>query len=681
MPTSPKILVLLFSTTIFLSQQILVTSFSSSSTTCDHGTVIFSFPSFNTSNCNPGGDLLCMGAVTPGEGFLNLTTVSSNSSSTTDFNSIARVLYRDPVQVWPASFCTSFSLSIFSRFSQEFSGDGMAFLMTQDKEPSPVKSFGSFLGLQDKLLAGHSKFQQLAIEFDTFKNEWDPDGNHIGINTLSVMNSLIAKTLNSSNIELKSGKQIRVKIEYNGYTKDLQIYVGYEGNPLKSFLKYSIKVSKKVPSKVYLGFTASTGTLTETHQIHDWVFTSTMLPYYTVKDNKKKAIVLASVLPVVGGLIVFALIAIPIFRRRMIKKRERFRRMEELERQSAAAAPRKFTYKQLAKATKNFSKDNLLGTGGFGSVYKGQIVDPPQTIAVKKISSTSQQGEREYLAEICTIGRLRHRNILQLQGWSHENDSLLLVYEFMANKSLNEFLSGRKFLDWKARYKVLSGLASALLYLHEECGDPVVHRDVKPSNIMLDADLNPRLGDFGLARLLRNTTGVTTMVAGTLGYMAPEVSYTGKATTESDVYSFGVVALEMVCGKRFSNLLGESCLVDYAWDMHAKGTLEECVDPKLGDDFSKDEAVRILSVALSCLHLESNLRPEMRKVVMVLLNSDEPLMELPTTRPKGVYLSLYGFSNPPTTINNSNPNTPLFSWPDYPSSSANSNFPDESLAR
>lgn len=244
---------------------------------------------------------------------------------------------------------------------------------------------------------GHSKFQQLAIEFDTFKNEWDPDGNHIGINTLSVMNSLIAKTLNSSNIELKSGKQIRVKIEYNGYTKDLQIYVGYEGNPLKSFLKYSIKVSKKVPSKVYLGFTASTGTLTETHQIHDWVFTSTMLPYYTVKDNKKKAIVLASVLPVVGGLIVFALIAIPIFRRRMIKKRERFRRMEELERQSAAAAPRKFTYKQLAKATKNFSKDNLLGTGGFGSVYKGQIVDPPQTIAVKKISSTSQQGTLVFL--------------------------------------------------------------------------------------------------------------------------------------------------------------------------------------------------------------------------------------------------------------------------------------------
>ncbi|XP_021769327.1 L-type lectin-domain containing receptor kinase IX.1-like [Chenopodium quinoa] len=681
MPTSTKTLqysyyFLLFSTTIFLLQHLVTPS----TLTCDHqDNVIFSFPTFNTSNCKTGGNLKCMGAVNLGEGYLNLTTVSTNSSSTSDFNSIGRVLYKAPVLVWPASFCTSFSFKIFSRFDQLFSGDGMTFVMAQDNQPSPIQSFGSYLGLQDSLLSGHSKFQQLAIEFDTFKNEWDPDGNHIGINTISVMDSLVAKSLNSSKIYLKSGKQIRVKIEYDGWKKMLQIFVGYEGSPLKSFINYKIKVSKKIPSQVYLGFTASTGTLTETHQIHDWIFTSTKLPYYTVKDNKKKAIVLASVIPVVGALFIFALIAIPVFRRRMIKKRERLRRMEELERQSAAAAPRKFTYKQLAKATKNFSKDNLLGTGGFGSVYKGQILDPPQTIAVKKISSTSQQGEREYIAEICTIGRLRHRNILQLQGWSHENDSLLLVYDYMANKSLNEYLSGRKFLDWKTRHKVITGLASALLYLHEECGDPVVHRDVKPSNVMLDAEFNPRLGDFGLARLLKNTAGVTTMVAGTLGYMAPEVSYTGKATTESDVYSFGVVALEMVCGKRFSNLLGESCLVDQAWDMHAKGELVECVDPKLNKEFNKDEAVRVLSVALACLHLESNLRPKMRKVVMVLLNSDEPLIELPSTRPKGVYVSLYGFSNPPT-MTSSSPSTPLFTWPDYPSSSAN-NLPDESLAR
>lgn len=283
------------------------------------------------------------------------------------------------------------------------------------------------------------------------------------------------------------------------------------------------------------------------------------------------------------------------------------------------------------------------------------------------------------MAEIGTIGRLRHRNILQLQGWSHEEESLLLVYDYMAKKSLNEFLSGRCFLDWKTRYKILNGLASALLYLHEECGDPVVHRDVKPSNVMLDADFNPRLGDFGLARLLKNTQGVTTMVAGTLGYMAPEVSYTGKATTESDVYSFGVVALEVVCGKRFSNLLGESCLVDYAWDMHAKGKLVECVDPKLGKNFDEGEAIRILRVSLACLHLDSNLRPTMRKVATVFRNKDEPIIDLPDTRPKGVYVSIHGFSNPPSMANPKSGN-PLLAWPEYPSSSHTSNnYPDESL--
>ncbi|XP_021738437.1 L-type lectin-domain containing receptor kinase IX.1-like [Chenopodium quinoa] len=680
MQTSPKVhllIIIVFSTiTNILIQKAYTTS--SPSSNCD-GNVILSFPTFNASSCKPGGDLLCMGAIYPGEGFLNLTKAASNNLSSLDYMRFARVLYNKPVQVWPASFCTSFSFRIYSKLNQlKYSGDGMTFVMAQDNKSPPNISVGSYLGLQDQL-QGKSDFKQLAVEFDTFKNEWDPDDNHIAIDTYSAMHSLVAK---SSPIDLKSGNQIKVQIEYNGHTKNLQIYMGYEGKPLTSFLNYSIKVSKIIPKNVYIGFTAATGLLTETHQLHDWVFTSTILSDNTLKDNKKLCIIILSI--VIPILVLLAVIAIPVIRRRMIRKMQRIRRMEELERQyaaAAAAAPRKFTYKQLAKATKNFSKDNLLGTGGFGSVYKGVIKNSVQTIAVKKISSTSQQGEREYIAEICTIGHLRHRNILQLQGWSHENDSLLLVYDFMANKSLNEFLSGRKFLDWKTREKVITGLASALLYLHEECGDPVVHRDVKPSNVMLDAEFNPRLGDFGLARLLKNTTGVTTMVAGTLGYMAPEVSYTGKATTESDVYSFGVVALEVVCGKRFSTLLGESCLVDYAWDMYAKGTLVECVDPKLGEDFFKDKAERILSLALACLHLESNLRPKMRKVVMVLLNSNEPLMKLPSTRPKGVYVSLSGFSNPPSTSNNSKPSTPLFSWPDYPSSSTNTSFQNESLAR
>lgn len=148
---------------------------------------------------------------------------------------------------------------------------------------------------------------------------------------------------------------------------------------------------------------------------------------------------------------------------------------------------------------------------------------------------------------ICTIGRLRHRNLLQLQGWCHKREHLLLVYEYMPNGSLDRLI-GVGFLDWKSRYKILTGLASALLYPHEECGNPVVHRDVKPNNVMLDSDYNAHLGDFGLARLLENDASVTTMLAGTPGCLAPEVGYTGKATPASDVYSFGMVALEKIKG-------------------------------------------------------------------------------------------------------------------------------------
>jgi len=248
----------------------------------------------------------------------------------------------------------------------------------------------------------------------------------------------------------------------------------------------------------------------------------------------------------------------------------------------------------------------------------------------------------------------------------------------MPNRSLHHFLNGA-FLDWKTRYKILTGLASALLYLHEECGDPVVHRDVKPSNVMLDSEFNPYLGDFGLARLLKNVDGVTTMVAGTLGYIAPEVSFTGKVTTESDIYSFGVVVLEVVCGRRFNNLLGENCLVDYVWDMYQKGSLLEAMDPKLQGDFDKNQAARILSVALACLHLDASLRPTMRKVVHILMNPEEPLMSLPDARPSGVYLSLYGFSNPPSVVNSS-PTAASTSFPrHYDNYEDSSNFPDESL--
>lgn len=218
----------------------------------------------------------------------------------------------------------------------------------------------------------------------------------------------------------------------------------------------------------------------------------------------------------------------------------------------------------------------------------------------------------------------------------------------MPNGSLDRFI-GKVPLAWEIRYKILTGLASALLYLHEDCGSPMIHRDVKPNNVMLDSELKPRLGDFGLARLLQDEASVTTKLAGTPGYMAPEVGFIGKATPESDVYSFGMVVLEVVCGKRSKWYVEENSLVDYVWSLHGKGELLESVDEMLGGEFEAEQVKRALGVGLACLLPDAKSRPKIRKVVQIFMNPSEPLMELPETRPDGVYLSLHSSSATTTT--------------------------------
>lgn len=510
------------------------------------------------------------------------------------------------------------------------------------------------------------------MEFDTYKNPRDIDTNHIAIDTTDVEHPVVVRSLTDVGIDLKSGRNIRVKIDYDGLKKVLEVHVAYADEPMVSFLKQKIIMEDTVPQQAYVGFTGSTGPISETHEILDWNFTLYPLPNDSLDQGiggSKSIIVLHIVIPTLVVLAFAAMLILAAARRRRQARREGGRDIEKLAK-NAANAPKFFTYKRLAKATHGFSKENLLGTGGFGSVYKGILhsSDCVTTIAVKKINATSSQGilflesvslifieshlsfgltisstttagEKEYLAEICTIGRLRHKNLVQLLGWCHDRKQLLLVYEFMPNGSLDRYI-GKEFLNWETRYKILSGLASVLLYLHEECENPVVHRDVKPNNVMLDSNYNAHLGDFGLARLLENDAFVTTMVAGTIGYLAPEVSYTGRATPESDVYSFGMVVLEVVCGKRSRGLMEEFSLVDTVWSLYEKGTLLSCMDNALMGRCDEEQVRRSLVLGLACLNPSQMERPKMRKVVQVFLNDEEPLMEVPLSRPTEVCLSL-----------------------------------------
>ncbi|CAL5358963.1 unnamed protein product [Camellia sinensis] len=473
----------------------------------------FSFPSFDSESCTNGGNLICSGSATASNGTLNVTSDHQQQQprDPPSTNQIGRVLYKYPVIGWPAYICTTFSIRILTDPNSEGAGDGMAFVLAQDAAPSPPNSFGSFLGIFDQSTQGSSTRR--------YKNEFDPDDNHIAIDTVRVENPVAVKSLNSTGINLKSGREITVRVEYDGWTKNLQIYVGYNGDPLVSFLNNTMKLQHKVPSSVYVGFTAATGTPSETHQVLAWNFTCIELPNKSLGPGNNMGVKLA--VPVISGLLFLAILALPfVLRARRIRK-ERLARKVDIEMMIAAAnGPRLFPYKKLSKATRNFSKDNLLGTGGFGSVYKGVMSKPPTTIAVKKINATSKQVRRNTWQKICTISRLRHKNLLQLQGWCHDHDQLLLVYKYLPNGSLDRFIGkDNAFLDWATRYKVLLGLASALVYLHEECGNPVVHRDVKPNNVMLDSKYNAHLGDFGLARLLQNEASVTTRIAGTPGYL------------------------------------------------------------------------------------------------------------------------------------------------------------------
>ncbi|KAK9022808.1 hypothetical protein V6N11_003047 [Hibiscus sabdariffa] len=284
-----------------------------------------------------------------------------------------------------------------------------------------------------------------------------------------------------------------------------------------------------------------------------------------------------------------------------------------------------FTFKQMKAATNNFDIAHKIGEGGFGAVYKGILVDGT-IIAIKKLSSKSRQGDREFLNELAMISGLQHPNVVRLYGCCVEGTQLLLVYEYMENNSLAHALFGPEEsqlkLDWPTRQKICLSIAKGLAFLHEESSLKIVHRDIKTTNVLLDSDLNAKISDFGLAKFdVEENTHISTRVAGTIGYMAPEYALWGYLTYKADVYSFGIVALEIVAGKNNTKYRPEEdyvCLQDWALVLQQKGNLMELVDPRLGTEFNKEEAIRMTRVALLCTNSSPALRPTMSEVVNML---------------------------------------------------------------
>ncbi|KAM7484213.1 hypothetical protein LguiA_000222 [Lonicera macranthoides] len=294
-----------------------------------------------------------------------------------------------------------------------------------------------------------------------------------------------------------------------------------------------------------------------------------------------------------------------------------------------------FSYETLERATNYFHDTNKLGQGGSGSVYKGTLPDG-KIVAIKRLLFNTRQWVDHFFNEVNLISDIHHKNLVKLLGCSITGPESLLVYEYVQNQSLHDHLFGKKNgnqpLTWEVRHKIILGTAEGLAYLHEESEFRIIHRDIKLSNVLLDDDFTPKIADFGLARLFpENKTHISTAIAGTLGYMAPEYVVRGKLTEKADVYSFGVLLIEVICGRR-NNAFSESpfSILQTVWNLYGTGRLIEAVDPKLEGNFQENEASSLLQIGLLCAQASAELRPSMSNVVKMLVEMhDIPKPEQP----------------------------------------------------
>ncbi|XP_059447578.1 L-type lectin-domain containing receptor kinase IX.1-like [Corylus avellana] len=640
----PLILFYLFMVTVFFSplRQIQFTS-----------ALSFNFTSFLPSDDK---NITCEGSATTNDQVIQLTGGIRASKL------IGRATYSSPMHLWDKTsrnltdFTTHFIFAIDSQNKTNY-GDGLAFFLAPTGSSIPLVNYqGATMGLaRDDQLLNSTNNPFVAVEFDIYPNEpLDLPGEHVGID-INSLKSVANVSWRGVNYSILEGEINEAWISYNSSSHNLSVlFTALINNAtVWQSLYYIVDLRDYLPEWVTLGFSAATGNAYAMHTIRTWNFSSTLedtLAKPTMESNmslnpapnrnKNKRLGLAVGLGGGGSFLLggFALILFCFWKRNKRDTEEdlAFDRCmnEEFQRETG---PNKFSFYELARATNNFSDEEKLGQGGFGGVYRGFLRDSNSYIAVKRVSKGSKQGIKEYASEVKIISQLRHKNLVPLIGWCHERGELLLVYEFMPNGSLDSHLfTEESLLLWAIRYKVAQGLASALLYLHEEWEQCVVHRDIKSSNIMLDSNFNTKLGDFGLARLVDHVKGSqTTVLAGTMGYMDPECVTTGKASKESDVYSFEIVALEICCGRKPIKPDApedQVVMVEWVWELYGIGKVLEAVDPRLSGDFDEQQMERLMIVGLWCAHPDRNLRPSIRQTIHVL-NFEAPLPILPSNMP------------------------------------------------
>lgn len=548
------------------------------------------------------------------------------------------------------SFSASFVFGIVPAFPG-MGGHGMILVI------APTKDFSSalasmYMGLLNSSNSGSDRNHIFGVELDTIASPevGDINNNHVGIDINSIASINVSdagyyddKTGEFKKLTLISGKAMQVWVDYGEDTTQIDVTLAPAGTkkPTKPLVSAKFDLSSVIMEEAYVGFSSSTGTLTSSHYVLGWSFgvdrpapaiDMAKLPKLPVRSSKSQYKTMVIALPIVSVVLVLFMVAGVL-----LLVRRRYYYVELREDWEVEFGAHRISYKDLFRATEGFKNKNLLGTGGFGKVYKGVLPTSGLEIAVKRVSHESRQGMKEFIAEVATVGRLRHRNLVQLLGYCRLKDELLLVYDYMPSGSLDKYLYGyddKPTLNWAQRFQIIKGVASGLLYLHEEWEQVVVHRDIKASNVLLDSEMNGRLGDFGLARLYNHDTELqTTVLAGTFGYMAPELALTGKPSPLTDVFAFGAFLLGVTTGRRpmEQNFEGNRLvLVEWVLEHWRNESLIEVADQRLQGDYDVDEVSRALQIGLLCSHPLPNARPSIRQV-MQYLNRDIPLPELTTT--------------------------------------------------
>uniref|UniRef100_A0A0E0A7Q9 non-specific serine/threonine protein kinase n=1 Tax=Oryza glumipatula TaxID=40148 RepID=A0A0E0A7Q9_9ORYZ len=564
------------------------------------------------------------------------------------------------------SFSTTFVFAIAAEYVT-VSGNGLAFFVAPSKNLSAALP-SQFLGLFNSENNGNASNRVFAVELDTIRNPefGDINGNHVGVdvNGLASVASMPAgyyadDTGEFENLTLFSGAAMQVWVDYDGAAAAIDVTLApvEVPRPRRPLLSVAVDLSPVVAAAdaaAYVGLSSSTGPHKTRHYVLGWSFAMdgpappldyAKLPKLPRASTKRRSMVLKVLVPVAAPLL--ALTVVVAVASVLLWRRRRRRHAEVREDWEVEFGPHRFAYKDLVRATRGFDGKRLLGVGGFGRVYRGVLPASGTEVAVKVVSLShdAEQGMRQFVAEVASVGRLRHRNVVPLLGYCRRRGELLLVYDYMPNGSLDRWLHGQSAppLGWAQRVRAIRGVAAGLLYLHEGWEQVVVHRDVKASNVLLDGEMDARLGDFGLARLYGRGAADprTTRVVGTLGYLAPELAHTRRVTPATDVFAFGSFVLEVACGRRpiergggagddDDDGDGEFVLADWVLDRWHKGDIAGAADARLRGDYDRKEAALVLKLGLLCTHPAPAARPPMRQVVQVL-DGDAPLPELSPT--------------------------------------------------